>query len=168
MILESPSMPCGENYVTLTTLHAGKGLEFDTVFMVDLVQDEIPGSKALKQLDNGSEELMEEERRLFYVGMTRARHYLYLLSPDQNHGIPVARSTFVNEVAALLNKESREKIREGTVLYHKKYGRGIVAGISGPDTRKTVIRVDFSGKTRSLDLATCLEYGIITVDTTTK
>ena len=47
MILESPSMPCGENYVTLTTLHAGKGLEFDTVFMVDLVQDEIPGSKAL-------------------------------------------------------------------------------------------------------------------------
>ena len=77
MILESTAIPCGENYVTLTTLHAGKGLEFDTVFMVDLVQEEIPGSRALKQLDNGSEELMEEERRLFYVGMTRAALSLY-------------------------------------------------------------------------------------------
>ncbi|MDI9515268.1 MAG: ATP-dependent helicase [Bacillota bacterium] len=168
MILESTAIPCGENYVTLTTLHAGKGLEFDTVFMVDLVQEEIPGSRALKQLDNGSEELMEEERRLFYVGMTRARHYLYMMSPQQNHGTQVARSTFVNEVAALLNQESMEKIREGTVLYHKKYGRGIVAGISDPDTRNTVIRVDFRGKTRSLDLATCLKYGIITVDTSAK
>ena len=111
---------------------------------------------------------MEEERRLFYVGMTRARHYLYMMSPQQNHGTQVARSTFVNEVAALLNQESMEKIREGTVLYHKKYGRGIVAGISDPDTRNTVIRVDFRGKTRSLDLATCLKYGIITVDTSAK
>lgn len=166
-LLESPSPTHSQDddfHVTLTTLHSGKGLEFDAVFMVDLIQDEIPGQHAIKAMHAGYEAEMEEERRLFYVGMTRARKYLYLIAPEQNHGLPVSRSTFVNEVACILNQDSRERIREGSVLYHKKYGRGIVAGISVHDGKTAVIRVDFGGKTRSLDLAICLEHGIITLD----
>lgn len=163
-LLESPPMPEEEFHVTLTTLHSGKGLEFDAVFMVDLIQDEIPGQQALRALNDRNEAPMEEERRLFYVGMTRARHYLYLISPEQIHGVPVARSTFVNEVAQILNRESRDRIREGTVLYHKKYGRGIVAGISAQSPKSVIIKVDFGGKTRSLDLGVCLEHGLITLD----
>jgi DNA helicase II / ATP-dependent DNA helicase PcrA len=61
------------NAVTLMTLHAAKGLEFPVVFMTGLEETIFPHSRAL--YDQGE---MEEERRLCYVGMTRAREELYL------------------------------------------------------------------------------------------
>lgn len=62
-----------EERLTLMTLHNGKGLEFHTVFLVGLEQDLLPHANS-----RGSEEALEEERRLFYVGMTRAKEKLYL------------------------------------------------------------------------------------------
>lgn len=63
-----------ESLLTLMTLHNAKGLEFDTVFIVGMEDGVIPHSRAL---DEGEE---EEERRLCYVGITRARQRLYLTS----------------------------------------------------------------------------------------
>lgn len=162
-ILEFPVHLNQDSYVTLTTLHASKGLEFDAVFMVDLNQDEIPGQRALSRQKDKDDSLIEEERRLFYVGMTRARQFLYLIVPEQRHGAPLPRSTYVSEVVGLLNEETTGKIREGTVLHHKKYGKGIITGIDKKADKPVVIVVDFRGKIRSLDLETCLEYGIITM-----
>ncbi len=64
----------GTPSVTLMTLHAAKGLEFKAVFMIGMEERLFPHVRALDDLDG-----MEEERRLCYVGMTRARERLYLL-----------------------------------------------------------------------------------------
>lgn len=60
--------------VTLASLHAAKGLEWDAVFLVGLVDNTLPISHAIK----AGEHQIEEERRLFYVGITRAREHLHL------------------------------------------------------------------------------------------
>ncbi|MBJ7289949.1 ATP-dependent DNA helicase UvrD2 [Williamsia sp.] len=60
--------------VTLSSLHAAKGLEWDAVFLVGVVDGSLPINQAI----NGSDEDVEEERRLFYVGITRAREHLHL------------------------------------------------------------------------------------------
>lgn len=62
--------------VTLASIHAAKGLEWDAVFLVGLNEGTLPIRHALKGA--GSEEAIEEERRLFYVGITRAREHLHL------------------------------------------------------------------------------------------
>ena len=64
-----------EEHIPLMTLHAAKGLEFDTVIITGLEENILPSSKSLV----GNEEL-EEERRLFYVGITRAKEYLLVTS----------------------------------------------------------------------------------------
>ena len=62
-----------DDMVTLMTLHSAKGLEYPVVFLVGLEDGVFPGHKSM---DNPED--IEEERRLFYVGITRAQHYLYL------------------------------------------------------------------------------------------
>ncbi|MCK4282979.1 MAG: UvrD-helicase domain-containing protein [Candidatus Brocadiae bacterium] len=65
--------------VPFMTLHSAKGLEFDAVFLVGLEEDILPHRRALEEQIQGSEDAaLEEERRLFYVGMTRARHRLFI------------------------------------------------------------------------------------------
>lgn len=83
------------NSITLSTVHSAKGLEFDTVFLVDLEQGTFPGHEAL---DNDA--LLEAERRLFYVGMTRAKKQLVLVNcSHKEENI----SQFINEVEIIIN-----------------------------------------------------------------
>lgn len=77
--------------VRLMTMHASKGLEFDTVFIIQANEGKIPSKKALK------EEEIEEERRLFYVAMTRAQEVLRIVYVNKKNGKDVLPSRFVEE-----------------------------------------------------------------------
>ena len=75
--------------VTFSTLHSSKGLEFPLVFIIDINEGIIPHKKASLQSD------MEEERRMFYVGMTRASEKLYLCSIKEKNGKSLNPSPFL-------------------------------------------------------------------------
>jgi DNA helicase-2/ATP-dependent DNA helicase PcrA len=79
------------NAVTLSTMHSAKGLEFKSVFMIDANQGIMPYKKAVLEKD------VEEERRLFYVGMTRAMKDLTICSVKELHNKRAEVSQFVLE-----------------------------------------------------------------------
>lgn len=77
--------------ITLSTIHGSKGLEFDTVYMIDVNPKLFPG---LRQTENDA---LEEERRLFYVGITRARYNFELLHCEFVNGAFNQNSKFIEE-----------------------------------------------------------------------
>lgn len=80
--------------IILSTIHKSKGLEYDNVFVVDLVKNEFP--MIVDQDDKENE--LEEERRIFYVAMTRARENLHLISLKKRFGIKVEPSPFYLDI----------------------------------------------------------------------
>ena len=89
------------DYVTLMTLHSAKGLEFNNVFIIGMEEGIFPGSRSLDDDDR-----LEEERRLMYVGITRARKRLYLSRANvrmlYNQLSNNAPSRFLKEIPARL------------------------------------------------------------------
>ena len=94
------------NAVTLITLHAAKGLEFPVVFIIGLEEGLLPHRKSL---DDPSQ--MEEERRLCYVGITRAKKRVYLVRAFRRSSMGVTSvnlpSRFLTDIPAHLRKSSR-------------------------------------------------------------
>ena len=145
------------NAVKLMTIHSSKGLEFNNVFIIGMEEGQIP------KIINGSEEKIEEERRLFYVALTRSKKKIYLsMSKEKiinNKVITNKESRFINEIPINLindkkvikNKtktnvksfdsdifDKKEKINKnifkiGDRVFHEYYGEGIVA-----ETKKAI------------------------------
>lgn len=128
--------------VKLMTLHNSKGLEFPLVFLVGLEEDLCPHINS-----KGSEEALEEERRLCYVGMTRARQFLYLTTSSSRFmwGVsrPMQPSRFIKEIPqkylhnlSLGSRVVREEVEDesyesegfapGDQVMHQQFGMGTV------------------------------------------
>ncbi|NTU26723.1 ATP-dependent helicase [Bacillus tequilensis] len=84
-----------ENGVQLMTIHRSKGLEFKTVYVLGTVDGSIPHDFSLETARKGDEATLEEERRLLYVAMTRAKQHLYLSCPANRRGKTANRSRFL-------------------------------------------------------------------------
>jgi DNA helicase-2/ATP-dependent DNA helicase PcrA len=69
-----------EDYLTLSTIHSAKGMEWDSVFLLNVVDGSFPS-----EFSTGKAELIEEERRLLYVALTRAQNDLVLMAPLKFH-----------------------------------------------------------------------------------
>lgn len=108
------------NAVTFTTMHSSKGLEYESVYIIDANETIIPHKKSVTDAD------IEEERRMFYVAMTRAKKRLTIYSAAERYNKELSVSRFVNEMLY-----DAEKLREGAAVYHKKYKTGIVQKCDG-------------------------------------
>ena len=146
--------------VTLSTMHSAKGQEYDHVIIIDAVEDLMPGdrSKPLPFWHASWQAHVEEERRLFYVAATRARHDLRIVVNGLNSSSPKAPSPFIHEmlrdnpnipVEKLAADDALEEqieeamgipyfaVRRGkTPGIHREYEKAGVEGYSCPVYRK--------------------------------
>ena len=105
------------NAPTLLTLHAAKGLEFGAVFIVGLDDGILPHSRSFDEPEE-----MEEERRLFYVGITRAKDRLYLIRSVQRGGRGYAEETYPSRFL--------DDLPEDLIVGKSRSGRGLKARAS--------------------------------------
>jgi DNA helicase-2/ATP-dependent DNA helicase PcrA len=142
-----------EDSVQMMTLHSAKGLEFPMVFLCGMEDGLFPHQRSVTDIDG-----LEEERRLCYVGMTRAMRQLHLTYAEQRrlHGVDsyAAPSRFIEEVPGELIEEVRPRIqvsrpvvsggrfrapeepmtpgmRLGARVRHGKFGEGVVLNVEG-------------------------------------
>ncbi len=93
-----------EDFLVLSTIHSAKGMEWDTVYLLNVVDGSFPSEFA-----TGKPELIEEERRLLYVGLTRAQNDLLLLAPLKFHLTSpiIATATRTSTAAAAASSPTR-------------------------------------------------------------
>ncbi len=138
----------GQDALQLMTVHAAKGLEFHAVFLTGLEEGLFPGEQSLNERQG-----IEEERRLMYVAITRARKLLYMsharlrmLHGQTRYGLP---SRFIDEIppallrpaiapapaappaAALARTVGDSPFRPGMTAHHPKFGPGVILRMEG-------------------------------------
>jgi DNA helicase-2/ATP-dependent DNA helicase PcrA len=155
------------DHLVLSTIHSAKGLEWQAVFLLSAVEGRLPSSRAY-----ADDEMLEEERRLVYVAVTRAKEFLYLCCPQRIYDRRVGfRSTppsmflralppgdffsYADESGAARGQtaefdlQGAGKFNLGDAVRHPFFGRGRVVAV--PDNLK--VRIQFEdGHTRLLHL----------------
>ena len=156
--------------IYLSTIHASKGLEYDTVYLMDVIDGILPEQVPASQrfASKKEKEIYEEERRLFYVGVTRAKNRLYLFTANRKStfcedffgkgakkqaiDFKALKSTSSSTQTDNARREEicrqfHEQFDVGSIVTHFKFGEGVILKI----TEKQIV-VQFADKTRRLDL----------------
>lgn len=157
--------------VTFSTFHSAKGLEFERVFMIDLVDGVIPSGHDTGKKGSGMSTI-EEAARLFYVGMTRAKSHLELISYTTKDKRKIAESIFMTSVRQYCTQHGGGEIRPaidtqglihhrnelvvGAQLIHREFGVGILTAVD-----HEYIKVKFGEVQKTLSLSLCLELGLL-------
>lgn len=172
----------GQNAVTFSTFHSAKGLEFERVYMIDLIDGVVPSSA-----EAGSAARMEEATRLFYVGMTRAKRHLELIAYRKKGGEEATESSFVTAVRQIVNppqSTGRKKaggagkaraavprrpvprrpdavrkaaeLQVGETVKHRVIGKGEIVRIAGD-----VVEIRFRRGVKRLSMKLCLDMGLL-------
>ncbi|WP_232733047.1 3'-5' exonuclease, partial [Lysinibacillus xylanilyticus] len=159
------------NAITLTTLHSSKGLEFDRVYLIDLIEGILPSE---------SEEESEEEARLFYVGITRAIRHLELISYNKRFKTSVVPSIFMKALKQIVSpvelpkkapKSPRKALKQyrnertitnestlivGSKVKHMIFGEGEILAVTS-----STIELSFASGIKKFLIDTCLEQGYL-------
>lgn len=159
--IESAKHNKDKDAITLSTIHSAKGLEFRKVYMIDLVDGEFPSLSSLELYELGDLKPLEEERRLFYVGMSRAEEVLNLFTYNYKSLNRVFYSKFIRELELLMSdyKSVDSGVKVDSKVFHKKFGAGIVKNI---DNESIVIDFDNHG-VKQLSLNLCMEKKLLSI-----
>ncbi len=167
--------------IILSTIHSAKGMEFDRVLLCDCKNGILPATPFKSGLSNEEKAEREEDRRLFYVGMTRAKSTLEIITWDSEFGAMGSGWEFPDSVFApkKVQKEavfdtktaqngtfSAQKDTEflsqlmniGVTLRHKTFGRGEIIALNGTFAE---IKFDRYPLSKTLDLKTCVMNKLI-------
>lgn len=157
----------------LSTIHASKGLEYEKVILIDVqdglfpcIAEPAPGQR----LSEEDQATLEEERRLFYVGLTRAKRQLEVLTCTREYGKPAPPvSSFVTAVVSPAAPMAEERLvpgrleqyQPGTRVVHRRFGPGTILQLQGP---YVLLALD-GGECRKFDLEACLKKGLMGLET---
>lgn len=136
--------------VTLTTMHSSKGLEYEVVFVMDINEGVNPHKKAVKDAD------LEEERRLFYVAVTRAKTYLFLYSLKELYQKDAQISRYIGEL-----RYDKKEFQKGRRVVHKNIGKGTILELKDD---KIKIKFDNSKKPRLFSVKYLMEQGLLELE----
>lgn len=136
--------------VIISTIHGVKGMEFNSVFIVNCCEETIPHI-------NSIEDNLEEERRLFYVGVTRAINKLNLYVPKNILGKKREVSRFIGESSFRGTIEEKETFKKDDYVYHKAFHKGKVLKV-----QDNVVEIMFSdGSSKKFDINILIENDLI-------
>jgi len=116
-IAEAPGN--ADSNLVLSTIHSSKGLEYDRVYMIDMLDGILPSGPTPKKNATDAEiSLYEEERRLYYVAMTRAKNELYIFTQGMIHTSAFSKKIFdMKPKSTGIESKSRRKIENRTARY---------------------------------------------------
>ena len=152
--------------ITLSTLHSAKGLEFDRVAIIDAYEGILPARS--DSSSEAREKELDEELRLFYVGVTRARSELEIVTARRSFGEDIVPSRFIGWLtpsAASVKSQSGyagdyREFAPGARVVHLRFGEGVVAS---RDEEIASVIFDACGR-KKIHLPTCCNGGILRAD----
>lgn len=101
-VLEGAKLMKGKSPLTLSTIHSSKGLEFNNVFLIDMIENIMPTRSSIDNYDRGNIGELEEERRLLYVALTRAKKRLHIMVMESKNDEKVKPSRFIDEILSFM------------------------------------------------------------------
>lgn len=151
----------------LSTIHSSKGLEFDTVVLLDAIEGIFPSQEAADRAEQEDKTEIESEARLFYVAVTRAKSRLVIYTSRFCNDEYVVRSRFISylkpQTVCHITSDASASLSvpkniEGKELVHRFFGKGVVTDVLGSD----MIDVHFEkhGK-KTISYSSCMESNIV-------